>query len=115
MPVLRTKRIPVKTLRKSRCLRPGKRKRRGGGGGSNGWSRSQSASVRRGIITSPPWRSAVVSGGNVQLLSCQKSLFPNALRHIVRVGHIIRSGRIGVLRRVIPRRVTRRVVGILAA
>lgn len=36
MPVLRTNRMPVRLLRSSKGLRPGKRKRRAGGGGSKG-------------------------------------------------------------------------------
>src|SRR2546421_12845779 len=49
MPVFRTKRMPVKALRSSMGLRPGKRDRRGLCGGSKGSIRSQSASVTRGL------------------------------------------------------------------
>src|SRR5262245_53469415 len=50
MPVFRTNRMPVRTLRWSLGLRPGKRKRRGGSGGNNGSMRTQSASVTSGFI-----------------------------------------------------------------
>src|SRR5262245_25053251 len=54
MPVLRTKRTPVSTLRGCRGLRPGWSVRRGLGGGSKGSIRSQSASVTRGFMACPP-------------------------------------------------------------
>src|SRR6059058_5742900 len=60
MPVLRTKRMPVRTWRKSRGLRPGKRKRRGGGGGSSGWRRCHSSSDTRAFMACPSLESGNV-------------------------------------------------------
>src|SRR5262249_41897692 len=47
MPVLRTKRMPVRALRSSRGLRPGLRRRRGLGGARSGCTTSQRASKTR--------------------------------------------------------------------
>src|SRR5262245_16736660 len=49
MPVLRTKRMPVRAWRFVSGLRPGKRQRRGLGGGSSGSIRCHSSSVNRGL------------------------------------------------------------------
>src|SRR5262245_46215003 len=64
MPVLRTKRIPVRAWRCVSGLRPGKRKRRGLGGGSSGSMRCQSSSVSRGLAIAQP-SGAKSRGGRV--------------------------------------------------
>src|SRR5437763_16158823 len=70
MPVLRTKRMPVRILRWSMGLRPGKRKRRGGSGGNNGSMRAQSASVTSGFMAVLQWFEDKRRRTN-QLLACQ--------------------------------------------
>src|SRR5262245_22628801 len=54
MPVLRTNRMPPRTLRRSSGLRPGQRNRRGSSGGNSGSMASQSSSVTRGFMANAP-------------------------------------------------------------
>jgi hypothetical protein len=54
MPVFKTHKIPVSTLRGSTGLRPGQRRRRGFTAGSTGWISAQRASSNNGLAMCLP-------------------------------------------------------------
>src|SRR5262245_51228456 len=78
IPVLRTKRMPVRALRSSKGLRPGKRKRRGLRGGSRGSRRAHNSSETRGLAIGVCLLSRILTQDVRVRIPCQQPLFVSA-------------------------------------